>query len=222
MGSRSVRTGIRGIPRCSSVTTLITTKSHGASSLRPARSSLANSQSEPMTTTPTRHFSSAVASSSRKSRPAGMPPMSRKTASSPNLPGMHLETLAEGEGFEPPKPFRVQRFSRPPPSTTRPSLRERRFVSVTGSVRQPIGCRLRGTAHVPSFRAESRQWQASAATKVAPKTPPKSGRSLDTGQFCAYTSTLRRTQLNSRRINEIRQRPTPRRVRFDTDVVHGR
>ena len=32
-------------------------------------------------------------------------------------------SLAEGEGFEPPEPFRVQWFSRPPPSTTRPSLR---------------------------------------------------------------------------------------------------
>src|SRR4249920_2209620 len=31
--------------------------------------------------------------------------------------------LAEEEGFEPPVPFRVQRFSRPPPSTTRPPLR---------------------------------------------------------------------------------------------------
>lgn len=31
--------------------------------------------------------------------------------------------LEEGEGFEPPIPFQVQRFSRPPPSTTRPSLR---------------------------------------------------------------------------------------------------
>ena len=31
--------------------------------------------------------------------------------------------LAEREGFEPPEPFRVQWFSRPPPSTTRPSLR---------------------------------------------------------------------------------------------------
>src|SRR6188472_3249432 len=30
--------------------------------------------------------------------------------------------LAEGEGFEPPEPFPVQWFSRPPPSTTRPSL----------------------------------------------------------------------------------------------------
>src|SRR5438094_7283262 len=30
--------------------------------------------------------------------------------------------LAEGEGFEPPVPLRVQWFSRPPPSTTRPSL----------------------------------------------------------------------------------------------------
>jgi hypothetical protein len=33
--------------------------------------------------------------------------------------------MAEGEGFEPPVPFRVQWFSRPPPSTTRPSLRIR-------------------------------------------------------------------------------------------------
>src|SRR6478736_2151815 len=33
------------------------------------------------------------------------------------------EDLAEREGFEPPEPFRVQWFSRPPPSTTRPSLR---------------------------------------------------------------------------------------------------
>jgi hypothetical protein len=36
--------------------------------------------------------------------------------------------LAEGEGFEPPVPFRVQRFSRPPPSTARPSLRDWRSV----------------------------------------------------------------------------------------------
>jgi hypothetical protein len=32
--------------------------------------------------------------------------------------------LAEGEGFEPPEPLPVQWFSRPPPSTARPSLRE--------------------------------------------------------------------------------------------------
>ena len=31
--------------------------------------------------------------------------------------------MAEGEGFEPPVPFRAQRFSRPPVSTTHPSLR---------------------------------------------------------------------------------------------------
>src|ERR1051325_7617169 len=31
--------------------------------------------------------------------------------------------VAEGEGFEPPARFPVQWFSRPPPSTTRPSLR---------------------------------------------------------------------------------------------------
>src|SRR5438270_3766132 len=33
--------------------------------------------------------------------------------------------MAEGEGFEPPVPFRVQRFSRPPVSTAHASLRER-------------------------------------------------------------------------------------------------
>src|ERR1700722_7041417 len=31
--------------------------------------------------------------------------------------------MAEREGFEPPVPFRVRRFSRPEPSTTRPPLR---------------------------------------------------------------------------------------------------
>jgi hypothetical protein len=46
-----------------------------------------------------------------------------------DLPSLHLlnrrfpNDLAEGEGFEPPEPFPVQWFSRPPPSTTRPSLR---------------------------------------------------------------------------------------------------
>ena len=34
------------------------------------------------------------------------------------------DLLAEGEGFEPPVPFRVQRFSRPPVSTAHTSLRE--------------------------------------------------------------------------------------------------
>ncbi len=35
----------------------------------------------------------------------------------------HQDYMAEGEGFEPPVPFRVQRFSRPPVSTAHPSLR---------------------------------------------------------------------------------------------------
>ena len=47
-------------------------------------------------------------------------------------------SLAEGEGFEPPIPFRVQRFSRPPPSTTRPSLRRRaRDASLYYRIRSP-------------------------------------------------------------------------------------
>ncbi len=40
----------------------------------------------------------------------------------PKLVAIH-ERSSEGEGFEPPVPFRVQWFSRPPPSTARPSLR---------------------------------------------------------------------------------------------------
>jgi hypothetical protein len=39
--------------------------------------------------------------------------------------------LAEGEGFEPPVPFRAQWFSRPPPSTTRPSLPPSQAYSTT-------------------------------------------------------------------------------------------
>jgi hypothetical protein len=39
-----------------------------------------------------------------------------------------LQTLAEGEGFEPPEPLPVQWFSRPPPSTTRSSLRTHHFI----------------------------------------------------------------------------------------------
>ncbi len=38
--------------------------------------------------------------------------------------------MAEGEGFEPPVRFPVQRFSRPPPSTTRPSLRPSTFYQL--------------------------------------------------------------------------------------------
>ena len=37
------------------------------------------------------------------------------------------ELVAEGEGFEPPVPFQVQRFSRPPVSTTHTSLRVSAF-----------------------------------------------------------------------------------------------
>jgi hypothetical protein len=36
---------------------------------------------------------------------------------------LRIKGLAEREGFEPPVPFRVRRFSRPEPSTTRPPLR---------------------------------------------------------------------------------------------------
>jgi hypothetical protein len=49
---------------------------------------------------------------------------------------MCFKGLAESEGFEPPIPFRVCRFSRPVPSTTRPTLqvfgRERHSSASSG------------------------------------------------------------------------------------------
>ena len=44
--------------------------------------------------------------------------------------------MAEGEGFEPPVPFRAQRFSRPPVSTAHASLRDQR-VSIFISLQPP-------------------------------------------------------------------------------------
>lgn len=55
-------------------------------------------------------------------------------------------SMAESEGFEPPIPFRVCRFSRPVPSTTRPTLRNRILSSFYGS----------WTCVMPGFCAEKR------------------------------------------------------------------
>ncbi len=46
------------------------------------------------------------------------------TAASSTICGAASMGMAEGEGFEPPLPVRVKRFSRPPVSTTHTSLRE--------------------------------------------------------------------------------------------------
>ncbi len=52
------------------------------------------------------------------------------------------ENLAEGEGFEPPLPLRVKRFSRPPVSTAHTSLRVRYINSLpVPENRQPGHCR---------------------------------------------------------------------------------
>ena len=45
--------------------------------------------------------------------------------------GSEGSELAEREGFEPPVPFQVQRFSRPPLSTAQPPLRTERWFSLT-------------------------------------------------------------------------------------------
>jgi hypothetical protein len=46
-----------------------------------------------------------------------------------------MQKMAEGEGFEPPSRSLVKRFSRPPPSTTRPSLRGSIINSITMNLR---------------------------------------------------------------------------------------
>jgi hypothetical protein len=54
--------------------------------------------------------------------------------------------MAEGEGFEPPLPFRVKRFSRPPVSTTHTSLRG----SVINSLPAPTACPNRRSSCSPA------------------------------------------------------------------------
>jgi hypothetical protein len=56
-------------------------------------------------------------------------PLSRRPRSSTPAPPLALfNCLAEGEGFEPPVTVRPQRFSRPSPSSARPSLPDLRPV----------------------------------------------------------------------------------------------
>src|SRR5512143_3642798 len=61
------------------------------------------------------------------------------------LTPLRKATVAEGEGFEPPFRRTGKRFSRPPPSTTRPSLRATATFYVLrarlASVRRPIETR---------------------------------------------------------------------------------
>ena len=53
--------------------------------------------------------------------------------------------MAEGEGFEPPVRFPVQWFSRPPPSTTRPSLPpSQAYITKRASARLTKALKARG------------------------------------------------------------------------------
>jgi hypothetical protein len=49
--------------------------------------------------------------------------MKKLRSSGSMLSKLLIKAMAEGEGFEPPLPARVKRFSRPPVSTTHTSLR---------------------------------------------------------------------------------------------------
>src|SRR5260370_13042492 len=71
--------------------------------------------------------------------------------------------MAEREGFEPPIPFRVCRFSRPEPSTTRPPLR---LIQFYYSLNFTAGRQARSN-RVAYIRVDSqtmyREWQLRAA-----------------------------------------------------------
>ena len=80
--------------------------------------------------------------------------------------------MAEGEGFEPPVPFRVQRFSRPPVSTAHASLRKDKpplmaqagifsyglagVLPTKDSIQFYMGARFRDKPPFPSVSAEAR------------------------------------------------------------------
>ena len=66
--------------------------------------------------------------------------------------------LAERVGFEPTVAFRLQRFSRPPPSTTRPPLRHGRCECRGYAARRPSGVCIHVTTGRPfsSARADDR------------------------------------------------------------------
>ena len=72
----------------------------------------------PALTTTANEFCSESGTKSRKARSEGKLDRARSN----HMYKINKE-LAESEGFEPPIPFRVCRFSRPVPSTTRPTLR---------------------------------------------------------------------------------------------------
>src|SRR5215469_350649 len=59
---------------------------------------------------------------------------------------LERRNLAEREGFEPPVPFRVRRFSRPEPSTTRPPLQPVHESAESNHLQSekptPRGCRV--------------------------------------------------------------------------------
>jgi hypothetical protein len=73
--------------------------------------------------------------------------------------------LAEGEGFEPPLPFRVKRFSRPPVSTAHTSLRGSGNTSVAMIRRWPRAPR-KSPKRLPGCAMD---------TPVAPCLPPRKG-----------------------------------------------
>jgi hypothetical protein len=58
-----------------------------------------------------------------------------------------VDAVAEGEGFEPPLPVKVKRFSRPPVSTAHTSLRVRRINSLAARVKRVLPTHKRYPEH---------------------------------------------------------------------------
>src|SRR5512136_1140613 len=96
------------------------------------------------------------------------------------LTPLRKATVAEGEGFEPPFRRTGKRFSRPPPSTTRPSLRATAFILRAGGPagkRRGRGFELGGRSAVRSGCSAPGRLDTAAAPRARRPIRPPAGSS---------------------------------------------
>ena len=132
--------------------------------------------------------------------------------------------LAEREGFEPPEPFPVQWFSRPPPSTTRPPLQSLsagppapRLAAFTRLHSAPAASYIGGDL----FAAPKQPSNLPPVAKAG--TPPGSLRSLALrGSLRSVRLSHRRGPCRARRSNRPISHRLRRRPLRSGRAVHGR
>ncbi len=126
--------------------------------------------------------------------------------------------VAEEEGFEPPVPFPAQRFSRPPPSTTRPLLRRRVDLNAVSDelARRGVGVLPAATLPKSSARATrvGSRVSASCGLRVRQGTwPPSPLPCLRSGPGSPREASVRRSVDGNPRQRESDARERPRSPR---------